>query len=108
MLRFEHQFAGIVSRRGGVCRDIRFFFQAEDGIRDYKVTGVQTCALPIFGPRDFEASRRPILPQTSRMRWASAPGQSASRQVQTISCLIGRIEATTAIEIGRASCRERV
>src|SRR5256885_4535458 len=25
-----------------------FFFQAEDGIRDYKVTGVQTCALPIF------------------------------------------------------------
>src|SRR2546426_9266132 len=24
-----------------------FFFQAEDGIRDYKVTGVQTCALPI-------------------------------------------------------------
>src|SRR5256885_9315064 len=28
-----------------------FFFQAEDGIRDYKVTGVQTCALPIsIGP----------------------------------------------------------
>src|SRR6266566_2535640 len=25
-----------------------FFFQAEDGIRAYKVTGVQTCALPIF------------------------------------------------------------
>src|SRR5205807_8896770 len=33
-------------------------FQAEDGIRDYKVTGVQTCALPIFGvtrPGDFGA-----------------------------------------------------
>src|SRR5688500_10933574 len=28
-----------------------FFFQAEDGIRDYKVTGVQTCALPIFRAR---------------------------------------------------------
>src|SRR2546426_2150144 len=28
-----------------------FFFQAEDGIRDYKVTGVQTCALPISTPR---------------------------------------------------------
>src|SRR2546426_7094548 len=28
-----------------------FFFQAEDGIRDYKVTGVQTCALPICGAR---------------------------------------------------------
>src|SRR3989454_5199889 len=27
-----------------------FFFQAEDGIRDYKVTGVQTCALPISVP----------------------------------------------------------
>src|ERR1039457_1588938 len=25
-----------------------FFFQAEDGIRDYTVTGVQTCALPIY------------------------------------------------------------
>src|SRR5690606_40752929 len=25
------------------------FFQAEDGIRDFHVTGVQTCALPIFG-----------------------------------------------------------
>src|SRR5688500_20296898 len=28
-----------------------FFFQAEDGIRDYKVTGVQTCALPIFSSK---------------------------------------------------------
>src|SRR5690606_13563224 len=28
----------------GLC----FFFQAEDGIRDFHVTGVQTCALPIF------------------------------------------------------------
>src|SRR5688500_19160539 len=26
---------------------VYFFFQAEDGIRDYKVTGVQTCTLPI-------------------------------------------------------------
>src|SRR5256885_96215 len=31
-----------------VDRVVYFFFQAEDGIRDYKVTGVQTCALPIF------------------------------------------------------------
>src|SRR6266566_142513 len=28
-------------------RECVFFFQAEDGIRDYKVTGVQTCSLPI-------------------------------------------------------------
>src|SRR5256885_10736365 len=37
-----------------------FFFQAEDGIRDYKVTGVQTCALPILmrtSGLDFTATR---------------------------------------------------
>src|SRR2546426_7221950 len=32
---------------GSCVLDCFFFFQAEDGIRDYKVTGVQTCALPI-------------------------------------------------------------
>src|SRR5256885_3271047 len=31
----------------GYAHLLFFFFQAEDGIRDYKVTGVQTCALPI-------------------------------------------------------------
>ena len=31
-----------------------FFFQAEDGIRDKLVTGVQTCALPILSLNDFE------------------------------------------------------
>src|ERR1039457_6991326 len=31
-----------------------FFFQAEDGIRDYKVTGVQTCSLPIY----YQSCRR--------------------------------------------------
>src|SRR2546430_16752956 len=30
-----------------------FFFQAEDGIRDLTVTGVQTCALPIWVPREL-------------------------------------------------------
>src|SRR5256885_3594194 len=33
-----------------------FFFQAEDGIRDYKVTGVQTCALPIWRGGAFQSS----------------------------------------------------
>src|SRR3989442_9852603 len=41
-----------------------FFFQAEDGIRDADVTGVQTCALPISGrparPRDGQLLREPI------------------------------------------------
>src|SRR5256885_1742824 len=35
------------------CEMFSFFFQAEDGIRDYKVTGVQTCALPIYGIEDL-------------------------------------------------------
>src|SRR2546430_3199155 len=45
-----------MSRECISCSDVRsvivfFFFQAEDGIRDLTVTGVQTCALPIFGAR---------------------------------------------------------
>src|SRR5690606_40168292 len=32
-----------------------FFFQAEDGIRDFHVTGVQTCALPIYNQRRLGA-----------------------------------------------------
>src|SRR5256886_7782062 len=32
----------------GMCDNFFFFFQAEDGIRDLTVTGVQTCALPIL------------------------------------------------------------
>src|SRR6266704_5329746 len=35
-----------------------FFFQAEDGIRDRNVTGVQTCALPISRPRNAGARTR--------------------------------------------------
>src|SRR5215213_9956785 len=43
-----------------------FFFQAEDGIRDWSVTGVQTCALPIWAERgsvvdDVEPRIREIL-----------------------------------------------
>src|SRR6478735_9349 len=42
---FEAANGELVFLREG--RSLRFFFQAEDGIRLYKVTGVQTCALPI-------------------------------------------------------------
>src|SRR2546429_2072804 len=35
-------------KRADACFIALFFFQAEDGIRDVAVTGVQTCALPIF------------------------------------------------------------
>src|SRR2546425_10262959 len=44
-----------------VCVCVFFFFQAEDGIRDKLVTGVQTCALPIWGPRAAHG-RRPDPP----------------------------------------------
>src|SRR5205807_6775189 len=44
-------------------------FQAEDGIRDYKVTGVQTCALPIFiGEGSGRASEGRPLPIGNRSR----------------------------------------
>src|SRR5256885_12120138 len=46
----------VVQRRGWF-----FFFQAEDGIRDYKVTGVQTCALPIFGQAAQAAGVRSVV-----------------------------------------------
>src|SRR5205085_3111947 len=39
-----------------------FFFQAEDGIRDLTVTGVQTCALPIYyGPYQFPEKLIPLM-----------------------------------------------
>src|SRR5205807_4812428 len=37
-----------------------FFFQAEDGIRDYKVTGVQTCALPILNWASHQTNSKNI------------------------------------------------
>src|SRR3989454_6248365 len=66
--------------RGGDIRVVFFFFfQAEDGIRDYKVTGVQKCALPISnracgrrcraaakGGRPRAVLPRPVLPPRSR------------------------------------------
>src|SRR5207302_4113693 len=57
-----------------------FFFQAEDGIRDFHVTGVQTCALPISDPTTA-GHEQLALPYRVDAYWA---------------------------EIGRASCRERV
>src|SRR5690606_40096938 len=38
-----------------------FFFQAEDGIRDFHVTGVQTCALPISSRGSNNGHFRPLL-----------------------------------------------
>src|SRR5439155_7432877 len=42
-------------KQGLCCGDFVFFFQAEDGIRDGHVTGVQTCALPICSRSGLES-----------------------------------------------------
>src|SRR5699024_12519430 len=68
----------------GYHRRTLFFFQAEDGIRDRNVTGVQTCALPISP--SIPATKSP--PRAPRS-WHRPPARPWS-------------------EIGRASCRERV
>src|SRR2546430_6198328 len=52
-----------------------FFFQAEDGIRDLTVTGVQTCALPIC--EDDRERARAALPRASRS--PTAPSRTACR-----------------------------
>src|SRR3989449_1477543 len=52
-----------------------FFFQAEDGIRDVAVTGVQTCALPIYPPGA----------QTQRARPAASPPPARAPDIRRIS-----------------------
>src|SRR5207245_3450968 len=47
-----------------------FFFQAEDGIRDATVTGVQTCALPIYAPPTWDQAER-ALEQALKHRGAT-------------------------------------
>src|SRR5256885_12252114 len=51
-----------------------FFFQAEDGIRDYKVTGVQTCALPISLRRAHRRVPRAAAGAVCAQRAGGAPG----------------------------------
>src|SRR5438093_9488786 len=58
-----------------------FFFQAEDGIRDWSVTGVQTCALPISSARGAAGRGRAVDPGALRaarrprgLRAGAAPG----------------------------------
>src|SRR5215813_13189586 len=54
-----------------------FFFQAEDGIRDADVTGVQTCALPILDLATREASAD--VPDTADDREGRRPGGEENR-----------------------------
>src|SRR2546430_12223817 len=75
-MRISNTVTGVVSTR------LMFFFQAEDGIRDLTVTGVQTCALPISvasARADATAAGRPAVaaPRARRRgaaRAAARPG----------------------------------
>src|SRR5207248_7649484 len=94
-----------------------FFFQAEDGIRDRTVTGVQTCALPISnhepGPAQFEERMSPELAgevrderhyQGFQLPIRDVPGRH-QEQLRWAAAEEMRIDE---VKIGRASCRERV
>src|SRR5256885_3010900 len=90
---------------------IFFFFQAEDGIRDYKVTGVQTCALPIcerLGEREHIGHDAGLLVGEQRPGATEAAlhfvedHRDAARVAQLPH------ESEPFRKIGRASCRERV
>src|SRR5438552_6785483 len=93
-----------------------FFFQAEDGIRDDLVTGVQTCALPISpGAGRVGWEERPeeslaVRPRArERMRSARRPGAWLARAPPCPSrAAPAPLLRRRAAEIGRASCRERV
>src|SRR2546427_4102360 len=93
-----------------LCVHSFFFFQAEDGIRDLTVTGVQTCALPI--------SKRTGAVMCSVQ--CAAPGAASTRAPVTVEkngsagaagatfARSGASASAASRKIGRASCRERV
>src|SRR5207249_9413466 len=100
---------------GGVVKWIDlviFFFQAEDGIRDRNVTGVQTCALPISLLADHEK------PDRERDRFylvwifrGRRVGHSSINQIVLGDEAFIHLHLWNSQlrgEIGRASCRERV
>src|SRR2546430_4956454 len=85
-----------------------FFFQAEDGIRDLTVTGVQTCALPIsrIDSATLNEQKWPINVSSP----ISSSGMSPCRLLNA-SCGLPERHTPSPItirQIGRASCRERV
>src|SRR5207302_7009824 len=88
-----------------------FFFQAEDGIRGFHVTGVQTCALPIcLGVDGKSLDARSV----DSLQTGDAPGIQAfaiDSETGTLSPLRGSpfdAQVNVSAQIGRASCRERV
>src|SRR5438094_3718872 len=61
---------GSLRYRGIPIEQLAFFFHAEDGIRHRTVTGVQTCALPIYILPDLEATDDDRLPSGFTYRWS--------------------------------------
>src|SRR5690606_40872869 len=90
--------------KAGSVVDLHFFFQAEDGIRDFHVTGVQTCALPISSQQPFSCSRPPA--PWCPMMAAAAEWLLTCRSGDLVGMV--RYVQRLAGQIGRASCRERV
>src|SRR5690606_39739216 len=83
---------------------IRFFFQAEDGIRAFHVTGVQTCALPIFSARPTRLTvhcRLPALRFHSDSQLMPGVTEASTAPLALKGC------GSSGDKIGRASCRER-
>src|SRR5207248_5252209 len=78
-----------------------FFFQAEVGIRDRTVTGIQTCALPIFIV-DLSHGVPPVATIIACALERSIGPCTRSTMIQS------RPERAMICKIGRASCRERV
>src|SRR5699024_12069080 len=80
-----------------------FFFQAEDGIRDRNVTGVQTCALPILSYSDFNGNGS-IDPSTEIIQERNYYPFGLFHEGYN-NVVNGR--ESNYEKIGRASCRER-
>src|SRR5690606_40290888 len=86
------------------------FDQAEDGIRDFHVTGVQTCALPIsthqHAPTSLDAVPKAAPPRKSCAHSSvTSPDSSTEPSLQRIQCRHPLTRYRS--KIGRASCRER-
>src|SRR5256885_8780457 len=67
-----------------------FFFQAEDGIRDYKVTGVQTCALPISDSARSRSLTLPVVFDESHVMLGGLESECVQRAEIQIHDVLGR------------------
>src|SRR5207244_5733821 len=84
-----------------------FFFQAEDGIRDDLVTGVQTCALPILSLGGCVSGMLAGIGIT-RLMLSIAPASIPRLDSVHIDWRVFSVATIVAVtKIGRASCRER-